>query len=565
MTPPVPTLRAAGECRFPFYRLLQQLRLWLCSRYRTVSSRLLCWACCANDRTCTCKTAEEVPGTTGYVGNCPIGESYCAVAPYCRVVPGGTRDDAINDETTCETQNADAGTQANQWTDNAHVDESGCSAAGGTWTPCESHTPTMCFAQLPQHCAGAFTKFGPCLDADGVEHPCECPTGDCTHVKTYKISSTALDAAPRYASTLGGPNSDIPVPTQTEQGPPAAATSCPQLEPTCTADANTLGATDCEQTFAYASGTTMFNSAGGVLANTAPQDSDCPDDCVYTAIASSGVDADYNVETSCAEYSNNVPRANTFTAAYCEIAATDGTVCANGQYTYYDEDAAKCIRTIATTKASCEDFPHPEVSDCAAIEMIGAASAANAACIAVPGCVYVPNSVDAQVAGECTPVGGSTWVPNQCRDSSTGAEQCQEVVFTGGAQNAAANRLACQAQPGCVYTPDDAATTEDEEICLIRNEEACEYKLLSIQNGQQSVSGKGLFAYSGGGGAIDVGDTITVVQALGSDLVGETVQVASVYSADMATVTAPWQQETGGVAVPMKFSVGAGACPGERA
>jgi len=75
------------------------------------------------------------------------------------------------------------------------------------------------------------------------------------------------------------------------------------------------------------------------------------------------------------------------------------------------------------------------------------------------------------------------------------------------------------------------------------------------------VSGKGLFAYSGGTG-IDVGDTITVVQALGSDLVGETVQVISVFSADMATVNSPWAQDTGGVAIPMKFSVGDGACPG---
>ena len=123
------------------------------------------------DSTCTCKTADEVPGTTGYVGNCPIGENYCKVAPYCLTIPGGTADATLTDETSCETQNADAGTQANQWTDNAHVDEGACAGAGGTWTLCESHTPTMCFAQLPQDCAGEFTEFGSCLDPSGTEHP----------------------------------------------------------------------------------------------------------------------------------------------------------------------------------------------------------------------------------------------------------------------------------------------------------------------------------------------------------------------------------------------------------
>jgi hypothetical protein len=271
----------------------------------------------------------------------------------------------------------------------------------------------------------------------------------------------------------------------------------------------------------------------------------------------------YDVETSCSEYVNNVGRNNVYTPAYCEIVATDATVCANGQYTYFDSDLDVCIRSIATTQATCEEFPHPEVSECAAVDMVGTAQAANDACVAVPGCVYVAN-VDTQVPGECTPVGGSTWRPNQCRDYTNDAEVCQEVSMTGGATNAAANQLACQAQSGCVYTPDDAATPENEEICLIRDEAACEHELLSIQNGQQTVSGKGLFAYSGGTG-IDVGDTITVVQALGSDLVGETVQVISVFSADMATVNSPWAQDTGGVAIPMKFSVGDGACPGEPA
>jgi hypothetical protein len=238
-------------------------------------------------------TAEEVTGqTTGYVGNCPIGENYCKVAPYCRTIPGGTRDDTLTDEVSCENADAvNAGTQANQWTDNAHMLEADCT---GDWTFCESHTPTMCFAQLPQHCVGAFTAFGPCIDPLGVEHPCECVTGDCTHVKTYEITSEARDSAPRYGSTLGGPNNDIPVPLQTAQGSPAVAESCPQLEPTCKPDANTPIEVDCEQTFAYASGTTMFTPNGDVIANTAPQDDpDCPANCVYTPIAANGVDATY--------------------------------------------------------------------------------------------------------------------------------------------------------------------------------------------------------------------------------------------------------------------------------
>merc|ERR1719230_2438276 len=206
-----------------------------------------------------------------------------------------------------------------------------------------------------------------------------------------------------------------------------------------------------------------------VIGPTAPQDSDCPASCVYTPIASSGVDTNYQIETSCAEYVNNVPRANTYTPGYCQIGTTDqsGTfihasadVCANGQYTLYDAAASICIRTIATTEATCEQFPHPEVSECAAVPMVGTATAANDACIAVPGCVYVPNEDDNALPGDCTPVGGSIWVPNQCRDS-TDTEVCQEVVMADpAAQNAAANRLVCESQSGCVYTPDDAATPE---------------------------------------------------------------------------------------------------------
>lgn len=270
----------------------------------------------------------------------------------------------------------------------------------------------------------------------------------------------------------------------------------------------------------------------------------------------------YVVETSCSEYVNNVPRSNTYIPSYCEITATDATVCANGQYTFWDEFASICIRTIATSKETCEEFPHPEVSDCAAVAMGISAVTAQASCIEVPGCVYEPNDTDPSAPGECTPVGGSTWAPNQCLDFSGLIDVC-DVTMTGGAENAAANRLTCETEPGCVYSPDDAGTPENEETCLIRDRDACEFELLSIQNGQQTVSGKGLFAYGAASG-IDVGDTISVIQVLGSDPVGETRQIVSVFSSDMATVSGPWQIETGGVAIPVKFSTGTGACPGEH-
>lgn len=525
----------------------------------------------AGGRVCECLSAADVTGTTGYVGNCPIGESYCkAATPYCRTV-GGTETGV--DETTCETALADEGIQANQWTDNLHLSEAACT---GTWTACTSHTPTMCFAQLPQHCAGAFSVFGTCLDPAGVEHPCECPTGDCTHSKTYQISSVALDAAPRYVTILGGPDSDVPVQSGAGQGTAATAASCPQLEPTCVTciGANdppgctgaTPGGTDCAQAFAYASGTTMF-SGGAVLAHTAPVSADCPTGCLYNAIASSGVDADYVVETSCSEYVNNVPRLSggnplVFTAGYCSIVATDATVCANGQYTNWD--GTNCIRTIATSEETCEVFPHPEVSECAAVPMTGTAATADAACVAVPGCVYVANTDNVALPGSCTPVGGSTWVPNACSVAG-GVDECSAAtLLTPAATNAAANQLTCEAQAGCVYTPDDAGTSDNEETCLIRDEAACENSLVSIQTGLNIVSGMGLFV-GGGDGTIDVGDTITVVQAIGSDLVGETRQIVSVASESMATVDAAWAQDTGGVAMTHQFSTGTGACPGERA
>jgi len=96
---------------------------------------------------------------------------------------------------------------------------------------------------------------------------------------------------------------------------------------------------------------------------------------------------------------------------------------------------------------------------------------------------------------------------------------------------------------------------------LIRDEAACEHSLVSIQTGLNIVSGMGLFV-GGGDGTIDVGDTITVVQAIGSDLVGETRQIVSVASESMATVDAAWAQDTGGVAMTHQFSTGTGACPG---
>ena len=55
----------------------------------------------------------------------------------------------------------------------------------------------------------------------------------------------------------------------------------------------------------------------------------------------------------------------------------------------------------------------------------------------------------------------------------------------------------------CTYTPDNAGTAADEESCLAVNRDACEHRLLTIQNGLDTVTGDSLF----GTGKIDVGDT----------------------------------------------------------
>ena len=48
-----------------------------------------------------------------------------------------------------------------------------------------------------------------------------------------------------------------------------------------------------------------------------------------------------------------------------------------------------------------------------------------------------------------------------------------------------------------------AGTAADEESCLAVNRDACEHRLLTIQNGLDTVTGDSLF----GTGKIDVGDT----------------------------------------------------------
>ena len=549
-------------------------------------------ALCTNQdggRECRCLSLDapgpnnlyDITGTTGFTGHCVIGESYCKVTDYCRVI--GTNDGTSATgvgtavEATCEDALSDAGLNANQWTDNAHTDETACAALAtpGVWTACTGHTPGMCFANLPQHCVGAFGDFALCTATvvhtmpdgttmlDGTIHACEAPsTAVATAIKTYTISAPALNAAQRYNAETGA-----------LLGTPASADSCPQLEPTCTGTHTGTGT--CEEVFAYASGTTVFDGSGAVLAHTAPEATDCPTTagCTFVAIAASGIAVNYPVQTACAEYVNKVGRfdsanvALTFTAGHCEIAANDPTgitnadaavspsgapssvVCANGLYTTYDSANNICIRTIATTQSSCEVYPHPEVTQCGGVAIVSANElATRQACEGVPGCAYNNNGGGA--AQTCMPVG--TWVPNACYDAAATNDVCSSVsLLTPAATNAAANMLTCTGLAGCAYTPDDTSTTASEETCLIRDEAACEHELLTIQTGQTNVAGKGLF----GTDKIDVGDTITTIG-------GETKKIVSVSGDSMATIDSAWTQATGTTAATTIFSTGAGACPG---
>ena len=169
-------------------------------------------------------------------------------------------------------------------------------------------------------------------------------------------------------------------------------------------------------------------------------------------------------------------------------------------------------------KATCEEFPHPEVSECAAAGMSGLLRTLRTPAspfLDVSTCRMLTPRRPESAHRRVVPHGGQTHavlmeMETQPLLTSARTSPCLSGRERGG------QPTACQAQSGCVYTPDDAATPENEQTCLIRDEAACEHELLSIQNEQQTVSGKGLFVTSGGTGTIDVGDTITVVQALGS-------------------------------------------------
>ena len=481
---------------------------------------------CGDDATCTntpggkvCRCREmgtsgyadeagvtSVEGTTGYSGNCVIGVAYCqASTEYCRSignpqVTDGTQITGLDNENACESV---AG-QANQWTDNLYSTDApgdvgtSCSGSGlsGVWADCASHSE--CYVNMPRDCQGSFTAFGACTDSTGVEVPCECSEMDrstdkskgCTHTKTYTITTAPLAGANRDRTGADG----------------APAAECPQLEPTCTGtpDTTTAGET-CEKEFAYASGTTRFNGDGTVVPSTLPGAEDCPAGCAYTAAAVDGVTTSYTVTTSCAQYENEVETGYTFTAAYCEIPATDQAVCEAGTHTAWRSADSKCERTIATSKATCEVYDYPQVTECAAVTMV-ANSATNAdACAAIAGCVHGAGAdTGANVGGDDTCMPSGTWNENSCADSN-GDQMCPLASTLTGTdvQDLAACEDTAAGFATCTYTPDNAGTAADEESCLAVNRDACEHRLLTIQNGLDTVTGDSLF----GTGKIDVGDT----------------------------------------------------------
>ena len=474
---------------------------------------------CGDDATCTntpggkiCRCREmgtsgytgDVEGTTGYSGNCVIGVAYCqASTEYCRsigdpLVADGTRITTGGPEASENACESVAG-QANQWTDNLYSTDApgdvgtACSGSGlsGVWADCASHSE--CYVNMPRDCQGSFTAFGSCTDSTGVEVPCECSEMDrstdknlgCTHTKTYTITTAPLAGANRDRTGADG----------------AAAAECPQLEPTCTGtpDTTTAGET-CEKEFAYASGTTRFNSDGTVVPSTLPGAEDCPAGCAYTAAAVDGVTTSYTVTTSCAQYTNEVTTGYTFTAAYCEIPATDQAVCEAGTHTAWRSADSKCERTIATSKATCEVYEYPQVTECAAVTMVANSATNVAACEAIAGCVHTAGATGAE--DTCLPSG--TWNENSCVDSNN-AEMCPLASTLTGTdvEDLAACEDTAAGFATCTYTPDDAGTAADEESCLAVNRDACEHRLLTIQNGLDTVTGDSLF----GTGKIDVGDT----------------------------------------------------------
>ena len=97
-----------------------------------------------------------------------------------------------------------------------------------------------------------------------------------------------------------------------------------------------------------------------------------------------------------------------------------------------------------------------------------------------------------------------TWNENSCADSN-GDQMCPLASTLTGTddQDLAACEDTAAGFATCTYTPDNAGTAADEESCLAVNRDACEHRLLTIQNGLDTVTGDSLF----GTGKIDVGDT----------------------------------------------------------
>lgn len=245
---------------------------------------------------------------------------------------------------------------------------------------------------------------------------------------------------------------------------------------------------------------------------------------------------------ACQQYENEVETGNTFFAAHCVVRANDAASCNSGDNTAYDSGAGHCVRTIATTKESCEN-PHPLLCASAVMNPSSGYTSTNlAACNALPGCHHtdVQGGVDT-----CLPDG--TWYDNACNTTS-GGDACD--LMTAG-ETESNNRTTCQNAPGCAYYE---STSTTENLCLTIGERECEHKLVSVTAGQTGIvadtgTTPGLF---GANKLFNINDTITVTTG------GQVRIITDIANDWSATVDVAWTKSDS-YAV---FSVGTGACPG---
>eukprot|EP01048_Picozoa_sp_COSAG05_P009993 COSAG05_NODE_855_length_6946_cov_2.731415_4_plen_897_part_01 len=403
-----------------------------------------------------------VTGTTGYTGQCPINDYYChGDNAACWDPINNVYVDNLSDQTNCTANTF------NIWTHWLPMHgQSNCTSSVGSWTLCTNHT--LCTANPPVDCVGAFGEYGPCYNVDSSGSQvckCECEAYDAStgyggqHTKTYTITTPARNSV---AGTSNG-----------------VAAACTE------------------------------NGVTVVTGNTST--------------------------TACQQYENEVLTGHSFTAAHCVVRANDAASCNGGANTAWNTAAGHCVRTIATTKASCEN-PHPLLCASAVMNPNSGYTSANlAACNALPGCHFTDAALDT-----CLPSG--TWYENQC-NTTTNTDAC--AVMQAGATSGQ-NQTACHAASGCEYI-------SAGNLCLTKGERECQHKLISITKGHTTIiadtGSPGLF---GANKLLNVNDTITVTTG------GQVRKITSISSAWVAAVDSAWTK-TDSYAV---FSVGTGACPG---